>query len=117
MVARVELWTETIVESQMNNGRTAKCLIVELCRLWADCFTRGDPISGLPTKTEAMALSPDGTGLALSGTALRVDGQSRPRLAIISTGSTRALPPPMGSHCRFTAATAGPVLAAAHGVI
>jgi hypothetical protein len=51
-------------------------------------FTLGDPIPGDPIKVEAMALSPDGTELAVSGTALQVNGQSRPRLAIFATGGT-----------------------------
>jgi Ricin-type beta-trefoil lectin domain len=51
-------------------------------------FTLGDPISGLPVKVEAMALSPNGDELAVSGTALQVNGQSRPRLAVINTGGT-----------------------------
>jgi hypothetical protein len=51
-------------------------------------FTLGDPISGLPVKVEAMALSPNGDELAVSGTALQVNGQARPRLAIINTGGT-----------------------------
>jgi hypothetical protein len=51
-------------------------------------FTLGDPISGDPVKVEAMALSPDGSHLAFSGTALQVNGQSRPRLAVVDTGGT-----------------------------
>ena len=51
-------------------------------------FTLGDPISGLPVKVEAMALSPNGNELAVSGTALQVNGQPRPRLTIINTGGT-----------------------------
>jgi Ricin-type beta-trefoil lectin domain/Domain of unknown function (DUF5122) beta-propeller len=51
-------------------------------------FTLGDPISGLPVKVEAMSLSPNGDELAVSGTALQVNGQSRPRLAVINTGGT-----------------------------
>ena len=35
-----------------------------------------------------MALSPNGDELAVSGTALQVNGQARPRLAIINTGGT-----------------------------
>jgi hypothetical protein len=48
--------------------------------------TLSDPISGLPIKVEAMDLTANGDLLAFSGTALEVNGQSRPRLAIISTG-------------------------------
>jgi len=51
-------------------------------------FTLSDPVTGDPVKVEAMALSPDGSHLAFSGTALQVNGQSRPRLAIVSTGGT-----------------------------
>jgi hypothetical protein len=51
-------------------------------------FTLGDPISGDPVKVEAMSLSTDGSHLAFSGTALQVNGQSRPRLAIVNTGGT-----------------------------
>jgi hypothetical protein len=51
-------------------------------------FTLGDPISGLPLKAEAMSLSPNGDELAVSGTALEVNGQARPRLAVINTGGT-----------------------------
>jgi hypothetical protein len=50
-------------------------------------FTLGDPVRGDPIKVEAMALSPNGSLLAFSGTALQVNGQSRPRLAIVNTGS------------------------------
>jgi hypothetical protein len=50
-------------------------------------FTLGDPVPGDPIKVEAMALSPNGSLLAFSGTALQVNGQSRPRLAIVNTGS------------------------------
>ncbi len=49
-------------------------------------FTLGDPISGDPIKVEAMDLTSDGSLLAFSGTALQVNGQSRPRLAIVATG-------------------------------
>jgi hypothetical protein len=51
-------------------------------------FTLSDPISGLPIKVEAMDLGDNGSLLAVSGTALEVNGQSRPRLALISTGGT-----------------------------
>jgi hypothetical protein len=53
-------------------------------------FALSDPIPGDPIKIDAMALSPDGTLLAFSDTVLEVNGQSRPRLAIVSTGSTGA---------------------------
>jgi Ricin-type beta-trefoil lectin domain/Domain of unknown function (DUF5122) beta-propeller len=51
-------------------------------------FTLSGPVTGLPTKVEAMSLSPDGKLLAFSGTALQVNGVSRPRLAIVATGGT-----------------------------
>jgi hypothetical protein len=51
-------------------------------------FTLSDPIAGLPVKVEAMDLTSDGSLLAVSGTALQVNGQPRPRLAVISTGKT-----------------------------
>lgn len=51
-------------------------------------FTLGSPVTGLPTKVEAMSLSPDGKLLAFSGTALTVNGAARPRLAIAATGGT-----------------------------
>jgi Ricin-type beta-trefoil lectin domain/Domain of unknown function (DUF5122) beta-propeller len=51
-------------------------------------FTLGDPISGLPLKVEGMSLSPNGDELVVSGTALQVNGQARPRLAVINTGGT-----------------------------
>jgi hypothetical protein len=51
-------------------------------------FTLGDPISGLPSKIDAMTLSPDGSHLAFSDSDLQVNGQSRPRLAIVDTGVT-----------------------------
>ncbi len=67
-------------------------------------FTLGDPISGLPIKVEAMDLTSDGSLLAVSGTALQVNGQSRPRLAVISTGVT------LGGTAQLTDFTA-PILA------
>lgn len=51
-------------------------------------FTLSDPVTGLPLKVEAMDLTSDGKLLAFSGTALRVNGQSRPRLAVVATGGT-----------------------------
>ncbi|HET9894687.1 MAG TPA: ricin-type beta-trefoil lectin domain protein [Streptosporangiaceae bacterium] len=51
-------------------------------------ITLSDPISGDPLKIGAMDLSADGSLLAFSGTALQVNGQSRPRLAIVRTGTT-----------------------------
>ncbi len=51
-------------------------------------FTLGDPISGEPVTIEAMALSPNGSQLAIGGTALQVNGESRPRIAVINTGTT-----------------------------
>lgn len=51
-------------------------------------FTLGDPVSGLGLKIEAMDLTADGKLLAFSGTALQVNGQSRPRLAVVATGGT-----------------------------
>ena len=51
-------------------------------------FTVGDPIAGLADRIGAMALSPDGGHLAFAGSFLQVDGQYRPRLAIVDTGTT-----------------------------
>jgi hypothetical protein len=67
-------------------------------------FTLSDPISGLPIKVEAMDLTSSGSLLAVSGTALEINGQSRPRLAIISTGGT------LGATATLTDFTA-PILA------
>jgi len=67
-------------------------------------MTLGDPISGLPIKVEAMDLTSDGSLLAVSGTFLQVNGQSRPRLAVISTGTT------LGGAAELTDFTA-PILA------
>jgi hypothetical protein len=50
-------------------------------------FTLGDPPSGSPIKADALALSPSGAELAEVGPALQVNGQPRPRLAIINTGT------------------------------
>lgn len=55
-------------------------------------FTLSDPVSGLPLKIQAMDLTSDGKLLAFSGTALAVNGQSRPRLAIVATGGTLGQP-------------------------
>jgi Ricin-type beta-trefoil lectin domain/Domain of unknown function (DUF5122) beta-propeller len=43
-------------------------------------------VSGLPLKVAALSLTPDGKTLAIAGTFLDVNGQSRPRVALISTG-------------------------------
>ncbi len=51
-------------------------------------LTLSTPISGDPIKVEAMDLTSNGSLLAVSGTALQVNGQSRPRLAIVATGGT-----------------------------
>ena len=55
-------------------------------------FTLGDPVSGLPLKIGAMDLTANGNLLAFSGTALAVNGQSRPRLAIVATGGSLNAP-------------------------
>jgi hypothetical protein len=55
-------------------------------------FTLGDPVSGLGIKIEAMDLTSNGSLLAFSGTAMAVNGQSRPRLAIVATGGTLGAP-------------------------
>jgi len=44
-------------------------------------------VSGLSLKVAAMAVSADGTQLAIAGTFLDVDGQPRPRAALIDTGA------------------------------
>jgi hypothetical protein len=49
-------------------------------------ITLTNPENNAALKVEAMALSPDGTHLAIGGTALTANGQSRPRLAVIDTG-------------------------------
>lgn len=67
-------------------------------------FTLGDPVSGSPLKIEAMDLTSDGKLLAFSGSAQTVNGQSRPRLAIVSTGGT------LGAQAKLTDFTA-PILA------
>ncbi len=51
-------------------------------------FSVSDPITGLADRVDAMTLSPDGGHLALAGSFLKVNGQHRPRLAVIDTGST-----------------------------
>jgi hypothetical protein len=43
-------------------------------------------VSGLALKVAAMSVSADGSTLAIAGTFLDVNGQSRPRVALISTG-------------------------------
>ena len=48
--------------------------------------TISDPPSGRSAKVKTLALSPDGSTLAIAGTFLEVNGQSIPRLALISTG-------------------------------
>ncbi|MGH3400609.1 MAG: ricin-type beta-trefoil lectin domain protein, partial [Streptosporangiaceae bacterium] len=50
-------------------------------------FTLSDPPAGSPVKADAVALSPSGAELAVVGPALQVNGQARPRLAIINTGT------------------------------
>lgn len=55
-------------------------------------FTLSDPADGLPLKIEAMDLTSNGKLLAFSGTALAVNGHSRPRLAIVATGGTLGQP-------------------------
>ncbi len=67
-------------------------------------FTLGDPADSLPLKIEAMDLSSDGRLLAFAGTALQVNGQPRPRLAVVATGGT------LGAKAALTAFTA-PILA------
>ena len=44
-------------------------------------------VSGLSLKVAALAVSADGTQLAIAGTFLDVDGQPRPRAALIDTGA------------------------------
>lgn len=67
-------------------------------------FTLSDPVSGLGLKIEAMDLTSNGSLLAFSGTARAVNGQSRPRLAIVATGGT------LGAPAKLTDFTA-PILA------
>jgi Ricin-type beta-trefoil lectin domain len=67
-------------------------------------FSLSDPPSGSPIKGDAIALSPSGAELAVVGPALEVNGQSRPRLAIINTGTKLGAP---SSLADFTA----PILA------
>jgi hypothetical protein len=50
-------------------------------------FGLGDPPGTNPIKAEAISLSPSGSELAVSGSFQQVNGQSRPRLAIINTGT------------------------------
>jgi hypothetical protein len=49
-------------------------------------FTISSPPSGRSPKVKVLALSPDGSTLAIAGTFNKVDGQSISRLALISTG-------------------------------
>lgn len=49
-------------------------------------MTLSNPASSLPLKVESMSLSPSGSTLAIGGTFLDVNGQSRPRVALINTG-------------------------------
>ena len=51
-------------------------------------ITLSNPIPTLPLKVGAMDLSANGNLLAIGGTALTVNGQSKPRLAIVATGGT-----------------------------
>lgn len=51
---------------------------------FAFTLTGGIPLTALFVQT--LALSPDGNHLAIGGTFLSINGQSRPRLALISTG-------------------------------
>ncbi len=67
-------------------------------------YTLGDPLKGEATQIEAMALSTDGSHLALAGTAQQVNGAYRPRLAIVDTGGT------LGATSSLSAFTA-PILA------
>jgi hypothetical protein len=66
-------------------------------------FTLSDPPSGLNTRVDAMDLSAGGGLLAIGGTYRQVNGQSRPRLALISTGGT------LGATAKLTA-FAAPIL-------
>ncbi|HET7017901.1 MAG TPA: ricin-type beta-trefoil lectin domain protein [Streptosporangiaceae bacterium] len=66
-------------------------------------ITLTSPVSGDPIKVEAMDLTANGSLLAFSGSALQVNGQSRPRLAIVATGGT------LGSTASLTDFTA-PIL-------
>src|SRR5712692_10331976 len=66
-------------------------------------FTLSDPPSGLSTRVDAMDLSAGGGLLAVGGTYRQVNGQSRPRLALIATGGT------LGVTAKLTAFTA-PIL-------
>ncbi len=55
-------------------------------------FTLSDPPAGSPIKADAISLSPSGAELAVVGPALQVNGQARPRLAIINTGTKLGAP-------------------------
>ncbi|HEY3734181.1 MAG TPA: ricin-type beta-trefoil lectin domain protein [Streptosporangiaceae bacterium] len=49
-------------------------------------FTLGDKIAGTALGLNTLTLSPDGNHLAIGGSFLQVNGQSRPRVAMINTG-------------------------------
>jgi Ricin-type beta-trefoil lectin domain/Domain of unknown function (DUF5122) beta-propeller len=48
-------------------------------------MTLSNPADSLPLKVEAMSLSPDASTLAITGTFLDVNGQPRPRVALVGT--------------------------------
>lgn len=49
-------------------------------------FTLGDPITGDALQLNTLAVTPDGSTLAIGGTFLQVNSASHPRIALISTG-------------------------------
>jgi Domain of unknown function (DUF5122) beta-propeller len=49
-------------------------------------FTISDPISGDALQLNTLAVTPDGSTLAIGGSFLQVNGVSHPRIALISTG-------------------------------
>jgi hypothetical protein len=49
-------------------------------------FTLGDQVVGTTLQVGTLALSPDGDQLAVGGSFQQMNGQSRPRVALISTG-------------------------------
>jgi hypothetical protein len=49
-------------------------------------FTLSNPVSGTPLEVRTLAVTADGGHLAIAGTFLTVNGQSRPRIAVINTG-------------------------------
>jgi Ricin-type beta-trefoil lectin domain/Domain of unknown function (DUF5122) beta-propeller len=51
-------------------------------------FTLGSQATGTSLQVTTLALTPDGSHLAVGGSFLQVNGQSRPRLALISTGGS-----------------------------